>query len=521
MVFISLTFLLLYKIGRFVFKDKLYPIFFSIAIVTQMIYKDLLLMIVYVISLISKSSAGVILGLMGRDFTNLVVHSPLIFDRVTRPSITFFFVALAIIFLLKVLIRKDLTLKKMALYGLSWSFLFYSYFYNFVVFFFTVGLLGIFYLFKDRNVFKNLVITSAFATLFSIPYWINYFRFRGSDFYLDYVTRVGTEMGHFFRFIGDYYLWAFVLILFLILRKYFKKEWVYFCVAFFFAGIMGLNLQLITGYTPQPDHFMRVTLFAVEFMMLSILYVIVSSFDKTKLRKVFNKKTITYALIIIILLLSLAWQVKYFNTMSPLFVMDEGEIGVYEWLNENVKETSVIVSDDLALNQNAILYTGHDIFLAGGGPFTISTNEDLLDRAFVTLAMLDYSKEEAEGMLVNEWHTKEIPKNETTVYRAKDIIDTGLLNYIYMDRMPERDYGLVLKGFVDRNWSYNQRDIDNYLESYLEVLENRDSISVDRKADYIVTQRDLGNGRVFSNLYIGKVYSNDKYTIYKIEKLVV
>jgi len=201
--------------------------------------------------------------------------------------------------------------------------------------------------------------------------------------------------------------------------------------------------------------------------------------------------------------------------------MDEGEIGVYEWLNENVKETSVIVSDDLALNQNAILYTGHDIFLAGGGPFTISTNEDLLDRAFVTLAMLDYSKEEAEGMLVNEWHTKEIPKNETTVYRAKDIIDTGLLNYIYMDRMPERDYGLVLKGFVDRNWSYNQRDIDNYLESYLEVLENRDSISVDRKADYIVTQRDLGNGRVFSNLYIGKVYSNDKYTIYKIEKLVV
>ena len=159
--------------------------------------------------------------------------------------------------------------------------------------------------------------------------------------------------------------------------------------------------------------------------------------------------------------------------------------------------------------------------MAGGGPFTISTNEDLLDRAFVTLAMLDYSKEEAEGMLVNEWHTKEIPKNETTVYRAKDIIDTGLLNYIYMDRMPERDYGLVLKGFVDRNWSYNQRDIDNYLESYLEVLENRDSISVDRKADYIVTQRDLGNGRVFSNLYIGKVYSNDKYTIYKIEKLVV
>lgn len=519
--FIIVSYFLVYKIGKFVFEKESFAILFSVAIVTQMIYKDLFLMIFYLISVISPGLGGSLLGLIGRDFSNLVVHSPLIFDRVTRPNITFVFLALSVYLLLKVLSKRSIPIKRLALYGFVWSLLFYSYFYNFVVFFFTVGILILFYLFKDKAKFRNLIRTSIFATLFSIPFWINYFVFKNTPYYADYLTRVGVETGHFIRVLGEYFLWLFFVVVFILLCKNLKREWVYFLLAFFIAGLVGLNLQLFVGFNPEPDHFARVIVFGIEFMMLSILFVILNYLGKFRFfnKKFFNKKAVTIYLIIILLLFSLVWQVKYFNTVKDNFVMDSKEIEVYDWLNENLEETSVIVSDDLIINYHVPLYTKHDIFMGGGGGFTISDNEDLLDRAFVTLIITDYSMKEAKEVFINEWHTRELPKNETTVLRARELASSGILNYIYIARMQEGEKDFIYKGYMQRNWSYNDNDVDKFLFEYQDLSKEKTRINIEKKADYVVTKKNISDGQVFANLFIRNVFDNGAYRIYEIETI--
>jgi len=508
--FITINFILLFMLGNMIFRNERFSILFSIAMVTQMIYKDLMLMIFYLISLISAPLSENLLGLIGRNLSNLTIHSPLIFERVTRPNLTFILLMISSILLIKLMNTREHTLKTKALIGLTWSSLFYSYFYNFVVFFITVAFLATFYLVKERQIAYNLIQTTFFATLFSIPFWLNYLNFKNSNFYVDYITRVAVEQGHFIRILGDYVPWAIILTTFLLLSKNFKKEWVYFVTAFILAGIAGLNLQIITGFNPEPDHFSRLVVFGIEFIFLSLIYLGVTKADtkipKT-LHKYINSKTIFTIIIISLLITSAAWQFKYFENKKDILTIPPEEQEIYNWLKENVAEPSVIMTDSLVLNKNIPLYSTHDVYLGGGSGFTIGKISELVDRAFTTFAILGYSEEEFEDELINELHTTDLSKDEL-IQRAHELEDKGILNHIFYGRLTEREPGIIINGYIDRDHTFSQEEITNHVIQYRKITNNP---TINYKLDYIVSERTPAET---NQLEITEVFSNNKYKIY-------
>jgi len=508
--FVAINFLLLFMLGNMIFRNERFSILFSVAIVTQMIYKDLILMIFYLISLISAPISEKLLGLIGRNLSNLTIHAPLIFERVTRPNLTFILLMISSILLIKLMTTRDHTLKTKALIGLVWSSLFYSYFYNFVVFFITVAFLATFYLIKEKQIAYTLIQTTCFATLFSIPFWLNYLRFKNSDFYADYMARVAVEQGHFIRILGDYIPWVIILATFLILRKNFKNEWVYFVTAFTLAGIAGLNLQLIAGFNPEPDHFSRLVVFGIEFIFLSLIYLAVTKTDSkiTKtIHKYINSKTIFTAIIIFLIITSAAWQFKYFENKKDILTIPSEEQEIYDWFRENVDETSVIMTDSLVINKNMPLYSDHNIYLGGGSGFTIGGVDELIDRSFTTFAILDYSKEEFEDELINELHIIDVPKDEL-ILRAHEIEDHGILNHIFYGRITISEPKYVVKGYIDKDHTFSEKEINNYMKQYQTIKNNP---TINYRLDYIVSERTPTET---NQLKITEVFSNNKYKIY-------
>jgi len=508
--FVAINFLLLFMLGNMIFRNERFSILFSVAIVTQMIYKDLILMIFYLISLISAPISEKLLGLIGRNLSNLTIHAPLIFERVTRPNLTFILLMISSILLIKLMSTREHTLKTKALIGAVWSSLFYSYFYNFVVFFITVAFLATFYLVKEKQIAYNLIQTTCFATLFSIPFWLNYLRFKNSDFYADYMARVAVEQGHFIRILGDYIPWVIILATFLILRKNFKNEWVYFVTAFTLAGIAGLNLQLIAGFNPEPDHFSRLVVFGIEFIFLSLIYLAVTKTDSkiTKtIHKYINSKTIFTAIIIFLIITSAAWQFKYFENKKDILTIPSEEQEIYDWFRENVDETSVIMTDSLVINKNMPLYSDHNIYLGGGSGFTIGGVDELIDRSFTTFAILDYSKEEFEDELINELHIIDVPKDEL-ILRAHEIEDHGILNHIFYGRITISEPKYVVKGYIDKDHTFSEKEINNYMKQYQTIKNNP---TINYRLDYIVSERTPTET---NQLKITEVFSNNKYKIY-------
>ena len=508
--FVAINFLLLFILGNMIFRNERFSILFSVAIVTQMIYKDLILMIFYLISLISAPISEKLLGLIGRNLSNLTIHAPLIFERVTRPNLTFILLMISSILLIKLMTTRDHTLKTKALIGLVWSSLFYSYFYNFVVFFITVAFLATFYLIKEKQIAYTLIQTTCFATLFSIPFWLNYLRFKNSDFYADYMARVAVEQGHFIRILGDYIPWAIILATFLILRKNFKNEWVYFVTAFTLAGVAGLNLQLIAGFNPEPDHFSRLVVFGIEFILLSLIYLALTKTDSKipkTIHKYINSKTIFTAIIIFLIITSAAWQFKYFENKKDILTIPSEEQEIYDWFRENVDENSVIMTDSLVINKNMPLYSDHNIYLGGGSGFTIGGVDELIDRSFTTFAILDYSKEEFEDELINELHILDIPKDEL-ILRAHEIEDHGILNHIFYGRITISEPKYVVKGYIDKDHTFSEKEINNYVKQYQTIKNNP---TINYKLDYIVSERTPTET---NQLKITEVFSNNKYKIY-------
>ena len=76
-----------------------------------------------------------------------------------------------------------------------------------------------------------------------------------------------------------------------------------------------------------------------------------------------------------------------------------------------------------------------------------------------------------------------------------------------------------MNGFMEKNWTYNDKEIEKFLDEYRGILDRKNNTNIERKIDYIVTSKELIEGKTFGNLIIKKVLSNRKYNIYGIGKI--
>ncbi|MBI5065252.1 hypothetical protein HZA97_03355 [Candidatus Woesearchaeota archaeon] len=324
--------------------------------------------------------------------------------------------------------------------------------------------------------------------------------------------RLGIESGHFFRVLDVYFLWLGIIVVFFLLRKKIKTEWFYFCLTFFIGAFIGLNIQLIIGFNPQPDHWMRkVIYFILTYMFFTISYVLIC-----KLKKM-HKQTIIASLILLIFIFASVWQIEFFEMRKPSLSLPYEEIEVYDWLN-NKENISVVLTDDIVMNYHIPFYTKHDIFFPQGA-FTILTNKEIINRTLKTYALLNYSDDKLESLLDND---QKIYKNNKELIEDLNsgVHENFYKTSIHMDilGMNYTKKGWFFKGFEEMNVYFNKEDLNKFMTEYQKMRINN-TIYLPEKIDYIITKQNLNNKTPFKNIDIKEKFKNKRYFIYEVKKL--
>ena len=204
----------------------------------------------------------------------------LYFDRFEDPLLTAPFFFLALYLLLRSLTREERWTPWLA--GISAGLLFYVYFYYMVYFFVALGIIGLIVLVqKNTAALKKIIIVGTVGLAVSLFYWKNFFTLTHLSTYADIISHVGPEQGFapFFYLVPSFaYIQhgALAIALYLLLRRESPSR------AAYMAGLLlpvfvVYNFQVITGFNPQPDHWVKPRQFILALSFLYFAFLLIKN----------------------------------------------------------------------------------------------------------------------------------------------------------------------------------------------------------------------------------------------------
>jgi len=326
----------------------------------------------------------------------------LFFSRFEYPQITYLFYVATFYFILRVLKRKENIFTPTpvkvwgftVLAGLSFGVLFYTYFYDWM--YILTGLFIMFTLFLLRKKYeeaRQVIFIVGIGFLVSAFYWINFLELSSLAQYKDVVMRLGVEVSHKFRFeTWTTYLRSGVLALALwYLWREGKETVSIYLIGFLLAIIFVLNIQVITGFNPQPDHWYRELFLPVFLSLLVLLVWFYNKYIKPYIPERFLTKA-GWVLIMFVLTVQMHSQFIFSKTYANNYTLDKSYVLGYEWLNDNTPTGSVVGTISLTTNNELPLYTQNKIFLPNGVN-TLAPHDEIWSRFLLANLLFGVSLE--------------------------------------------------------------------------------------------------------------------------------
>jgi len=282
--------------------------------------------------------------------------------------------------------------------GVFYGLLFYLYFYFWVFATIFLGILFLIFLItKNYSAARAVFLAGLTGIIVSIPFWINQYYLSQLPSYEDIVARMGVEEGHGVRWFlwKTYALHAFMAMAALYIGSRFSKKTLgYFLAALALAGIVAYNINVVTGFALQSDHWgNKVFLITNGIIWPPLLYYGWLSIAPYIKRKYFfdGAKTFSVVAIIIVLLLT-THAVESTIQESRENVLDYtvavGFMDAYEWLTENTPKDSVVMTPSIETNIELAAYTHNRIFQARSQN-NLLPKKEVLDRWFITYKLFD------------------------------------------------------------------------------------------------------------------------------------
>lgn len=418
------------------------------------------------------------------------------FGRFESPQITFIFLILAMYFIYRAITIKNKS--SIILAGLCSGLLFYTYFYDWMYIF--VGLFLMFAIFLLQKKIKNVKIIiqiGVIALVVSIPYWINFFAISGLPQYKDITARIGMEISHQFRSANWRAYLRHIFIAILVWLAFSKKQKILasYLVAFLLPLLILLNLQVLTGFNPQPDHWVRTHWVALYISILALFLWLYEKYFKKIPKKYFIM--LGYSAIAAISIITLQLYTNISSTHYNEHRIDSQILESYEWLNKNTPKNSVVGSISHITNAELLVYTKNKIFLPYGLN-TLAPSDEIWKRYFYT------------GKLFN------LPEKEfsESISGTHDMLMHLFHGQYYVNKS--------LNSFFKKNKrKLPEKLFEKTMNDYKELLNKPDNIIIPYKLDYIYLgprERGLAENIKISHPDIDKVYDKDYIVIYKYGK---
>lgn len=290
----------------------------------------------------------------------------LYFVRFDYPKITFLFFTPALYGALRAITRQERWSVWLA--GVSFGLMFYTYLYDWVYFFIGISLAGAMLVFSGRyRECVRLVKILGIGLIMSAPYWYNLLLLRQLPHYDDLTARIGVETGRFFRWASVWKSYVRISALAVVIGSLAPprvRPQVFYLAGLLGAYIVAVNIQLITGFNPHPDHWYRVSFLPLALAMLAGGY--------WAAKRYVPARALSYGAVAAILCAgllfgrSLASQYYYSLRDAQYYVVARPYAAAYAWLTLHAPKRSLVGSLDSLTNNELMLYTPQRTFLLNG-----------------------------------------------------------------------------------------------------------------------------------------------------------
>ncbi len=327
--------------------------------------------------------------------------STLYFARFEYPKLTFLFFTPALYGMLRAIQRDEKWSAWLA--GVGFGFMFYTYLYDWVYFFIALSFIAVMLACAGRrNSCVRLAKIAGIGFLLSLPYWYNFVLLHQLPQYPEIAGRIGLETGRHFRWMSvkTSYLriTALVGVLAYLLPKR-ERVLLFYLSGLLLAYAAAVNIQLITGFNPHPDHWYRISFLPIALAMLVIGYWTASRFVSPRIL------VYGFAIAVIatglIFTRSLASQYYYSKQNARYYVVDPAYAAAYEWLTHHAPARASVASISYDTSNELTLYTPQRTFLLNG-LHTTAGDAKIWERFRETSALFNVSAEKFSKLMEDE-----------------------------------------------------------------------------------------------------------------------
>lgn len=333
----------------------------------------------------------------------LAAATPLYFSGFEYPKITFLFYVGALFFITRAITHGGR--KNILLAGIFFGSLFYTYLYDWA--YIVVALFCMFVWFVSRrewNTVKSCGSIMGVGALISVPYWFNFVVLRRLPQYQDIIFRIGgLEVGRSFRFsfvwktYARHLLWVAALVMTSLKRI---PRQVIFLTSLLAAYFVVINVQVVLGFSPQPDHWYRETFLPVT---LSFGVVGIWVWDRYGAHRLSKKVAATLAAAFLTLFFIQAFYGQYQLSRNRANVWGLGQnyADAYSWLAEHTESEAVVGSVSRQTNREIALHAHRRVFLPSGFNTSVS-NQELWERLSALAALAGFTEEQFRAFATAE-----------------------------------------------------------------------------------------------------------------------
>jgi len=474
--------------------------------------------------------------------------SVLFLNRFHSPVTTLPFFLLAIYFALNAFEKNDK--KQSVIAGVAAGLLFYTYFY-YIAFFFGILALLIFEALKNKKFAlpEKTAIMIGSAFIVGLPYFIVMAVNAFSGISADMVLRLGlAEVSRPYYYLPTIKYLLLVAAAFLVSKKA-SAEKVFFA-GIILAGIIGMNIQIVTGINLQFIHWQQQVVDPVAFLLVLAL---AREWLNGKLkipaystRLKLNPELLNYAWTIaavFVLVFAVNVQSKefmkkcdsasIFGGCEP-YKISKGEKEAFEWLKNSAAKDDVVLALSAETNARISADTGLYVFYPNGF-LTTASNSEIEKRMGFAYKFYGVDEETFSYLLTPEAETLPVHKVTQPIENEHDrlLAEKSLLanypfHFLYhaTGLWQEKKFNNALSGWSDEiqskirkagyegnNFFYPKGTADRIINEYL----NSDSTSPSGKLDFIwvgAYERQIGKMTGFEK-FLEKKFDNGEIQIYR------
>ncbi|MBU1179867.1 hypothetical protein KJ885_02910 [Patescibacteria group bacterium] len=365
-----------------------------------------------------------------------------------------------------------------------------------------------FLIIKDYATLKRFLYGGMICFLIIIPYFVFQYQRESIISGQELLERFGGEFGRKINFyVYRYYiLYIVLMVLTYIFGRKHRKESV-FVIGCLASIIMGLNIQLLTGYNLQSDHWLsRVAPIGLNITFFMWVYWLWNFLKKKGIIfKIFNIGLILFCIFSFTRTIHAQYLFSK-NTLQAFTIEDNNLLGALDWLNKNTEKDTVILTPSLERNSLIVLMTHNRVYV----PHAINTlapEKEIIDRAFKLFKVLNVKTQHIRNLI-------DVEKNQIATNEA-DIENTGIYYFFYSRYMPhELDTHLENIPYI-----IPERNQEDFINLY-EATEATAKDLFKYRADYLfwggVEKAIAKDFNPENKSWLKKEYQNDTSAIYKI-----